>query len=278
LTFNDGLLLYLVIGKGGFAVKRLIGFSTLFFFALLTFASLALTPSTRAETLVGSNADSRLTVALSVRPAAAQAWLPAPWQVEPLPKGPFRGANLLIACIDRLLNLDPAGEPAGGGAFRLVALYVPAKHPQTGESASFIIRVYGPHADVGPYKNSVQATVRREATTRGAGFDPGTGNEWWLVQAGAGGNLEFQMNYRRALPKRSSGEARPHSNIDPTFFRMYRYDQLMDVVKSIPQDVDRVQSHHLRVTIPELSELFDGTEQLVGIALIPWYGRQTFLP
>ena len=80
------------------------------------------------------------------------------------------------------------------------------------------------------------------------------------------------------LPKRSSGEARPHSNIDPTFFRMYRYDQLVDVVKSIPQDIDRVKNHHLRVTIPELRELFNGTEQLVGIALVPWYGRQTFLP
>jgi hypothetical protein len=86
------------------------------------------------------------------------------------------------------------------------------------------------------------------------------------------------MNYRRAVPTRSRGEARPHSNIDPTFFRMYRYDQLMDVVKSIPDDIDRVQSHHLRVTIPELRELFNGTEQLVGIALVPWYGRQTFLP
>jgi hypothetical protein len=259
-------------------MKRLISFSVLFIFALFSTTSLSLTAAARAETLVGSNADNRLTVALSVRPEAAQAWLPAPWQVEPLSKGPFKGSNLGIVCIDRLLNQDPEGEPAGGGTFRLVALYVPAKHPQTGESAPFIIRVYGPHTGSGPYKNSVQATVRREATTRGAGFDPGTGNEWWLVQAKAGGTLEFQMNYRRALPKRSRGEARPHSNIDPTFFRMYRYDQLMDVVKSIPDDIDRVKSHHLRVTIPELRELFNGSEQLVGIALVPWYGRQTFLP
>ena len=259
-------------------MKRLIGFPVLFIIALLPFTGLSLNATARAETLVGSNADSRLSVALAVRPEAAQAWLPAPWQVESLPKGPFKGANLVITCIDRLLNLDPKGKPAGGGTFRLAALYVPAKHPQTGESAPFIIRVYGPHAGVGPYKNSVQATVRREAATRGTGFEPGTGSESWLLQDQAGGILEFQMNYRRALPKRSSGEARPHSNIDPTFFRMYRYDQLMDVVKSIPDDIDRVQSHHLRVTISELRELFNGTEQLVGIALVPWYGRQTFLP
>ncbi len=259
-------------------MKRLINPSVLFSFALLTFAGLSLPAAARAETYVGSNADNRLTVALSVRPAAAQAWLPAPWQVEPLPEGPFKGANLLIAFIDRLINEDPDGKPAAGGAFRLVALYVPAKHPQTGASAPFIIRVYGPHAGAGPYKNSVRARVRREATTRGADLEPGTGSESWLIQDQAGGILKFRMDYRRAVPTRSKGEARPHSNVDPTFFRMYRYDQLMDVVKSIPNDIDRVQGLHLDVTIAELGELFDGTERLVGIALVPWYGRQTFLP
>ena len=250
----------------------------LFTFALLSIAALSLTGTAWAETFVVSNADNRLAVALAVSPSAAQAWLPAPWRVEPFPKGPFRGANLVIACIDRLLNQDPKGNPAGGGTFRLAALYVPAKNPRTGESAPFIIRVYGPHAGAGPYKNSVQATVRREATMRGADFEPGTGSESWLVRDQTGGILKFRMNYRRALPTRSKGEARPHSNIDPTFFRMYRYDQLMDVVKSIPDDIDRVQSHHLRVTIKELREMFNGTQQLVGIALVPWYGRQTFLP
>jgi hypothetical protein len=59
---------------------------------------------------------------------------------------------------------------------------------------------------------------------------------------------------------------------------MYRYDQVMDVVKSIPEGIDRVQSYQLRVTMSELRDLFDGSEQLVGIAIIPWYARQTFLP
>ncbi len=86
------------------------------------------------------------------------------------------------------------------------------------------------------------------------------------------------MDYQRAVPVRTKGEARPHSNVDPTFFRMYRYDQVMDVVKSIPEGIDRVQSYQLRVTMSELRRLFDGTEQLVGIAVIPWYGRKTFLP
>jgi len=32
------------------------------------------------------------------------------------------------------------------------------------------------------------------------------------------------------------------------------------------------------VTVPELRTLFDGSEQLVAIALYPWYLRQVSLP
>jgi hypothetical protein len=259
-------------------MKRLISFSVLLVFGIISVGSVSLTASATAETLVGSNADNRITVALRAAEAALQGWLPAPWQVEPIPAGPFKGANLLIAFIHRLLNQDAEGKPAAGGTFRLAALYVPAKHPQTGESAPFIIRVYGPHEGSGPYKNSVRATVSREATLKGADFEPGAGSEYWRIRDHAGGILEFRMDYQRAIPVRSKGEARPHSNVDPTFFRMYRYDQLMDVVKSIPDGIERVQSHQLRVTIAELRELFNGTEQLVGIAMIPWYGRNTVLP
>ena len=259
-------------------MKRLTSFSVLFMFGMISVCSVSLTAFAGAEIFVGSNADNRITVGLRVGQAASQAWLPAPWQAEPLQRGPFKGANLLVAFIDRLLNQDPEGKPVAGGTFRLAALYVPAKHPQTGESAPFIIRIFGPHEGPGPYKNSVQATVRRQATLRGANFEPGAGSELWEVRDSAGGILEFRMDYQRAVPVRTKGEARPHSNVDPTFFRMYRYDQVMDVVKSIPEGIDRVQSYQLRVTMSELRKLFDGTEQLVGIAMIPWYGRQTFLP
>jgi hypothetical protein len=51
-----------------------------------------------------------------------------------------------------------------------------------------------------------------------------------------------------------------------------------DIVKSIPAGIDRVQEYQLRVTVPEFGKLFDGTEQLVGIAVSPVYLREVFLP
>jgi len=90
-------------------MKRLIDASVLLTVAMLCLATFSPTGGVWAETLVGSNADNRLTVALAVRSEAVQAWLPAPWRVEPLSKGPFKGYNLGIVFIDRLLNQGPAG-------------------------------------------------------------------------------------------------------------------------------------------------------------------------
>jgi len=41
---------------------------------------------------------------------------------------------------------------------------------------------------------------------------------------------------------------------------------------------DRVQSYRFRSTVPELARLFDGTEQLVAVSVIPWYAREVRLP
>jgi hypothetical protein len=59
---------------------------------------------------------------------------------------------------------------------------------------------------------------------------------------------------------------------------MFFLDTATDIVKSISAGIDRVQNYQLRVAVPELKKLFDGTEQLVAIGVIPLYVRQIFLP
>ena len=249
----------------------------------LVIAAWLLVPATQAgaETLIGSNVDNRINVYLRVGQAELQGWLPAPWQVNPLPKGPLKETNLIMVFVDRLLSQDAQGKPAAGGTFRAVALVVPAKHPQTGESALFVIRIYTPHEDLdlyNPYKNSVRATIRREYTFKGADLSPGTASDLWELRDSTGGMLEFRIEYQRAVPSRAKPEYKPRSSVEPTFFRIYRVDQGMDLIKSIPAGIDRVQSYQLHVTVPELRKLFDGTEKVVGILAIPWYVRKLFLP
>ena len=64
--------------------------------------------------------------------------------------GPFKDANLFVVFIDRLLSQDADGNSSAGGAFRMVALVVPAMNPETEEAAPFVTRIYGPHDDPGP--------------------------------------------------------------------------------------------------------------------------------
>jgi len=233
-----------------------------------------------AETFVEASVEARLVLALHVGQAALQRWVPGPWQVEPLAAGPSKGANLLVIFIDRWLDQDADGKPIPGGAGYQVALAVPATQPQLGESALFVIRIFSgsPLAPPGPYKSTVLATVRREQALKGANADPGLGSEAWEVRDAGGGLMDLRVQYARALPTRAKPEFKLRSPVEPAFTRIYRVDQGTDVVRSLPSAIDRVQSYQLRVTMSELSPLFDGTEQLVSIAVLPWFVRQVYLP
>jgi hypothetical protein len=51
----------------------------------------------------------------------------------------------------------------------------------------------------------------------------------------------------------------------------------MDIAKRGPEGVDRVQYYTFRLTAPEYGTFFDGSEQLSGISVTPWYVRQVFV-
>jgi hypothetical protein len=233
-----------------------------------------------AQTLAGYNNENRIVLALRVSPAAAQAWLPAPWQVEPIGSGPSRGANLLVVFHTPWLIQDAAGKPTAAPIDRRVAIEVPAKHPQTGETTEFVVRVYhaNPNAAPGFYRVSVPVTVREEQAVKGSGVEPPTGTETWDVRDASGGLLEFRLEYQGGVPTRVKAEASPHSAVDPKLFQIYRIDHGLDVVKSVPDGINRVRQYTLRVTMSELRRLFDGTEQLVSASLLPWYIREVFRP
>ena len=251
--------------------------------AILLISAWVLVPATQAgaETLVGLTVENSINMYLRVGQGELQDWLPAPWQVNPIPKGPLKETNLMILFVDRLLYQDAQGKPAAGGTFRSIGLAVPARHPQTGEVALFVIRVFTPHEDPdlnNPYKNSVRASIRREYTFKGADLSPGTASELWELRDSAGGMLQFRIEYRRAVPSRANRELKTRSSVEPSFFRIYRVDQGSDFIKSVPAGIDRVQSCRLHVTVSELRKLFDGTEKVVAIAVGPWIVREIFLP
>ena len=251
-----------------------------FFLAIILVGNLSLARTVWAENLVQSTVETRLTVALRVGQAELQKLVPPPWQVMGVPGGPLKDANFFVVFIDSFLVQDPQGKPDKGGIIRGVPLAVPAKNTQTGEMATMVVG--GFMADLssvpGPYKNFVGATIRKEQTYKGANLEAGVGEDFWEVRDTRGGVIELRVQYHRALPVRAKAEQKIYSAAEPTFFRIYRTETATDLLKSIPAGINRVQNYQLRVAVPELKNLFDGSEQLVGIAANPLFVRQIFLP
>ena len=250
------------------------------FFCVLSVATFFLIHPAGAETLVQSTAETRLMVALRVGQAELQKLVPAPWQVIPIPGGPLKEANFFVVFIDSFLVQDAQGKPDKGGIIRLVVFAVPAKHSQTGEIATVVIGGMAANIDSvpGPYKNFVQATIRREQTYKEANIEAMFGEDFWEVKDNHEGFIELRIQYQGALPSRAKSEQKIYSAVEPGFFRIYRVDTATDIVKSVPARIDRVKNYQFRMAVPELSKLFDGTEQLVAVAVIPLYVRQIFLP
>src|SRR2546427_11882573 len=76
-----------------------------------------------------------------------------------------------------------------------------------------------------------------------------------------GGSVELQLQYRRGLPVRVVSQGNVRSATDPSILRIYKIHELLDIVRSVPQNIDRVMSYQFRNTISELSDRFDGTER-----------------
>ena len=259
-------------------MKHFMNRSVLFLIGIICVGSVAFTTLAQAETLVESTTFFRIGVGLSVDQKAVQAWVPAPWKVVSLPKGPFKGTNVFVLFTDWFIIQDGEGKPVHGGTLCCASLVAYAKNPQTGELGPFVLRVYAPYDDSGPYKNTVKARVSREATNKGATSESGTSSEVWKVQDSAGGILEFRMDYKRAVPKRYKKEFKVRSAVEPDILFNCRDDRTSDYVKSIPAGIDRVKNYKFKVTMSELSKMFDGSEQLVGISVNPCFVRQQFLP
>jgi len=234
-----------------------------------------------AETLVESNADVRTTVTLKVKDAEAQKLLPAGWQVAPLDGGPAKGGNLLLVLIDRIVSQGADGKASGVGPIdRALAVVVPAKHGQTGAAGPNVVGVYSanPKALPGPYKNSVQATLQVEQSTKATDLEPATVSEAWSVRERGGGVVSLRLEYPRGALARSKSESKIYGGPDPAFFRIYRVDQATDLLRSVPTGTDRLKHYQLHVSMPELKLMFDGTEQVISVVVIPLYVRQVSLP
>ncbi len=227
--------------------------------------------------LLNSTIDTKIQVRLQVEESRVQRRLPAPWKVAPSAEDVHLGTNLLVIFNDVLLKQDANGAPAPDAVNRFVGFLIPAAHPQTAEKALFMARIFSAHpaAVPGRYRNSLLADITREQAVTATGVDAAC-SERFAVRCPDGGKVELRLRYRRGIPSRVAWPTTMRSAADPSIVRGYRSEALVDVVKSLPAGIDRVEDYALRVTVPEFGDLFDGSERLVSIAAVPWFVRQEY--
>lgn len=232
----------------------------------------------QAETLVGSNLDSRVIVGLRAPADGVQAWMPKGWTSVPFPRGPLAGANLLTVMIDRKLGMDAEGKPLSPPSRRAVAIVGLAKQDDGDAVRMYVLRIYTTAPDSDPYGNAMRAGIARESGLTGPADGGRESTDFWRVETEDGGQLVLRLNYTTGARSWTPGERLPYSAAQPDYFRIYRFEQLVDLVmsKAVGKPINGEMT--LESTVLELADIFDGTEEVVAVLDIPVYIRKVFLP
>jgi len=227
-------------------------------------------------TLLNVTRDTKIQVRLRAGLPALQRRLPRPWVVAPSAQGPHAGANLIGVFSEVLLRQDAGGRPALDAVDLSVTFLIPAIHAETQDSATFILRALTANPDAAPgrYRVAALATAWRARTM--VGEDQHTTVTDEILLHAADGAIELRLEYDAGVPVRMQWSTTVRSVVDSGLARTYRSDALVDVVSSEPGGIARARDVHLRVTDAALSDLFDGTERLVSIAVVPWFFREEF--
>jgi hypothetical protein len=192
--------------------------------------------------------------------------------------GPFKDVNFRVTFIDRLLNRDPDGKALS--PTRAASLGVPVKKTGTQTRGSMVVMGLSSTAGGAPgaYGVGVLANADTERKVRIDAAGTATVEEIWQFQTTDGAQIQLQIQYVRGMPVAGKAEAKVYSAIKPDFYRIYRIEQAVDVVRGADVEADRVQKIVFKASGAKLAPLFDGSEKLISVTSIPWYTRGTYLP
>ena len=104
-----------------------------------------------------------------------------------------------------------------------------------------------------------------------------TVDETWEVRAEGGHSVDIHVQFVAGVPTNSKVDVRVYSAAKPDYFRIYRFEQASEVVRSVPSGVDRVSRVSVKAAGDKLGPLFNGS-QIISVTSIPWYSRQVYLP
>src|SRR5262249_7859434 len=110
------------------------------------------------------------------------------------------------------------------------------------------------------------------------GLGATTVEETWDLQAEGGDQIRLAVAYERGIGTPAHVEPRIYAMPKPDFYRIYKADQIADVVYSVPGSTNRTRRVEFKAAGPQLAKIFNGSEELVAIVSVPAYSRQIVLP
>lgn len=230
----------------------------------------------QSETFVGSNVDSRVLVGLSANSDGVQSLMPEGWASIPFPSGPLKGSNLLLALIDGVLEMDPEGKPLDPASRRAAVLVGLGKKDDA--VRMYVLRILTTVPERNPYGVATAAEIARIKSLSGPANGARASSDEWRIMLSEGEELVFALDYTTGKRGWTPGELLPYSAADPDFSRIYRYDQMVDLVTSSALGKPSSGEFSLTSNVTELAAIFDGSQEIIAVMDVPVYVRKVYLP
>jgi hypothetical protein len=216
----------------------------------------------------------RLMLIFQVDPALLTSRLPPGWQPPAVDDG-----NLAVGLCEVLLHLDADGNPVPNPTYHYAPINGDAFHQQSGEQANmrYLTLSDRPEEDV---SHCLTATVRASHSMHVDAMDTTTivkdsykfiGQDGTIVSADVVYGMGGATLYRYPPPGMMV-----RCPDDPIRVWLYRNEELHETLFHRPSGLTRFEHLEYQVKIPMLSEIFNGSETLVGIIAVPWSRREVF--
>jgi hypothetical protein len=229
----------------------------------------------------------RTKLAFEGNATALQRRLPSGWELMPYAGEDLRGtslngANMLVPFHEVYAVRPHDDKVLGQQQTSYVAFISQARNNATGEVAHIHWFSYteDPTAVPGKYKDAELANVTRSQTFTKERQGETHVRETFDAVA-EGGEIHLSLAYEQGGMVMWVTADEPNLPLyaakDPSVVRVYQEDQVINVVRSIPMNVDRVSEISLNVR-GELGDVFDGTERVVAVVIQQPYMREVYVP
>jgi len=251
--------------------------------AALVRAQAPATPAPATGTMLEFSNETRFQLDLHVPDAALSSYLPPGFTPNVAAQGPAKDCNLRAVFVDRVTINGPDGKPVGKGSNRFVYLAAPVKEPGGSNVQLVIGGITEDPADApGPFGNYLAASthsMQRTSTSAATGTGPVTDTQDWTFAAVSGERLELHLKYEKGTANKGNpNEGRFYSAKNPTFFQIWRQEQVLDILRNVTTNPpDRVHEFSFKGSGGSYAKLFDGTEKALSWDNILWVNRTVLM-